>query len=443
MSSCTPSHISNSPRLWLNPDISSPDYKQPASSITINNVKEAEARLARFAPLLVKLFPELTESCGIIESPLIALPSVAGIDNPGNCHGTFWIKADHALPIAGSIKARGGIHEVLEFAESLAFKHDLLGSGTDYLELASPKARSIFNKYEISVGSTGNLGLSIGVMAAALGFRATVHMSAEAKQWKKERLHKHGVTVVEYAGDYAQAVTAGRAQANLDPYSYFVDDEQSSSLFTGYAVAAFRLRDQLEQHSIQVDAEHPLFVYLPCGVGGAPAGVTYGLKHIFGDAVHCFFIEPTASSCFLAQMQNPDCAGITVYDVGQDNLTQADGLAVPCASQLAIQEMRPLLSGVATTTDDAMFADLYWLHAQENIKIEPSAAAAFSGPRMLLSTSTGQSYLNRQGLLTHMHRANHILWTTGGLFVPDDEYANFLERGKNIAQAAPNNEKNT
>lgn len=422
--------ISSLPQLWLNPDIGTYPDEPTAGSITISNVFQAEARFARFAPLLARLFPELAESRGIIESALLELPSIAGIDGAGNRCGKFWIKADHDLPVAGSIKARGGIHEVLEFAESLAHQHELLGGDASYLELASEEARSIFSKHEVSVGSTGNLGLSIGIMSAALGFRATVHMSAEAKQWKKDRLRRHGVTVVEHSGDYAQAVAAGRERASQDPYSYFVDDEQSRSLFSGYAVAAFRLQAQLAKLNVQVDNEHPLFVYLPCGVGGAPAGVTFGLKHIFGDAVHCFFVEPTASPCFLVQMQNPDWSGITVYDVGLDNATQADGLAVPAASELAIKEMRPLLSGVATTTDDTMFADLYWLHMQENIKVEPSAASAFSGPRMLLGTEVGQTYLSRQGLLSSMRQANHIVWTTGGLFVPDDEYAKFVERGK-------------
>ena len=417
------------PALWINAECTAQPQVCAASNIIISDVENAAQRLARFAPLLSQLFPELAPSGGIVESPLLALPT-AVIGSGPSVSGRFWVKADHQLAVAGSVKARGGFHEVLEFAEQVARDNGLLVGDQGYEGLGSAAARAVFSRYEVAVGSTGNLGMSIGIMSAALGFRATVHMSAEAKDWKKRKLRSHGVTVHEYEGDYGQAVAQGRALANANPMCHFVDDEHSSSLFSGYAVAALRLGAQLAAQGIAVDAEHPLFVYIPCGVGGAPGGVCYGLRHVFGAAVHCFFVEPEDSACFLVQMQNPDQPGISIYDAGQHNRTIADGLAVPRASELVYPLMRERLAGVVVTSDECLYADVWRLQALAGLKVEPSAAAAVSGPRALLQSAAGQRYIAQQGLQARMLQANHIVWTTGGALMPGDEYEALLLEGE-------------
>ena len=419
------------PWLWLNPDLGS----TPDTRLSMADIHDAESRLQRFAPLLQTLFPELIASKGLIESELLAAPSMAKClaKDATPLLGQLWIKADHDLPVAGSIKARGGIYEVLHFAEALALKNGLLkNTEDDYRKLAQEDARDLFQQYTLSVGSTGNLGLSIGLISAALGFQACVHMSVEAKQWKKDRLRNNGVTVVEHSNDYSNAVAAGRIAAEQDDYAYFVDDENSEHLFLGYSVAALRLKNQLQEKNITVNAGHPLFVYIPCGVGGAPGGITFGLKQVFGDAVHCFFAEPTQAPCMLLGMATEFKNDLSVYDADLSINTEADGLAVGQASQLVGEIMKPLLSGVFTVEDDQLFRDLYQLKESEGLKIEPSAAAGFSGPRQLCQTDEGQDYINQQDLTEKMDQATHLVWTTGGCFVPKEEYQGFYDRGESL-----------
>jgi len=415
------------PLVWLNGS-----YQNSATAPATPELAEldaAAARLKRFAPLLQTLFSELEPTNGLIESTIIRAERLNQAINPVG--GTLLLKADHQLPIAGSIKARGGIHEVLCFAEKLALEHGLLNSiDDDYQCLLSESARLLFAQYTLAVGSTGNLGLSIGIMAESLGFKAVVHMSTDAKQWKKDRLTKRGVKVVEHDADYGAAVAAGRAEAQADAFSYFVDDETSTKLFMGYAVAALRLKDQLDAANIIVDQQHPLFVYLPAGVGGAPGGITFGLKSIFGDNVHCFFAEPVQAPCMLLGMAGlPNSEPATVYDFGLSINTDADGLAVGTASQWVCDAIRDLLSGVFTATDQQLYQKLLQLKTLENVEVEPSAAIGCLGPAML-NTPAGQAYLTAQQLTPHMDNSCHIAWLTGGSFVPAQEYQRYIDKAK-------------
>lgn len=419
------------PVFWTNP-VRAEDGRMGSTwgdrPIGHEDVHAAEARFRRFSPVLLNVFPELRATRGAIESPVLPVPALQNHLGIPLESGRLLIKADHALPIAGSIKARGGIHEVLEFAEKQLLEiSEAMSVAIGGLSIET--IREALGKYQVAVGSTGNLGLSIGVIASALGLGATVHMSADAKRWKKDRLRKRGVQVVEHEGDYGAAVEAGRAAAAADPSCHFVDDEGSLSLFMGYSTAANELRTQLSRLKIRVDADHPLFVYLPCGVGGAPGGIAFGLSHAFGPNVHCFFAEPTASPCFLLSLLDASHSNPSVYDIGLDNSTEADGLAVPRASARAVEVMRSGIGGVFTVEDNTLFKNLYAAAITEAIRVEPSATAAFDGPRWLTSSAPGNAYLTSNGLTGRLSKATHLIWTTGGLFVPENEYQSFFERG--------------
>lgn len=411
--------------LWLNPD--HVPFAQAQLALTAADIDDAERRLQRFAPLIMKHFPETIPAQGIIESPLVRIPDMQRVLQENEqmpIDGTLLLKQDSDLAIAGSVKARGGIYEVLKHTEELALRHGLLheqdvknGSAQAYEALAHRK--DFFHQYTVQVGSTGNLGLSIGIMSAVIGYQAVVHMSADARQWKKDLLRQYGVTVKEYESDYSSAVKQGRALSDADSNSYFVDDENSKNLFLGYAVAAKRLKKQLETMGLAPNEKRPLFVYLPCGVGGAPGGITFGLKQVFGDAVHCFFVEPTQAPCMLLGMATGLNNRICVKDIGLTGLTHADGLAVGRPSGFVGGVMKPLLSGICTVADFRLYQYMRDLLETENIFIEPSSCATFAGLRYF-SQPDMQKYLEQHNLIQQLPQAIHIAWATGGKLVPEE-----------------------
>ena len=416
---------------WFNPGTTSLAEGLPYVGLTDSDVQDAHARLTRFAPYLAKAFPETAATGGIIESELAAIPAMQKRlekEYGRPIHGEILLKKDSHLPISGSIKARGGIYEVLTHAEKLALAAGLLTTEDDYSVLLSPKFNQFFSQYSIAVGSTGNLGMSIGIMSARIGFKVTVHMSADARAWKKAKLRSHGVTVVEYEEDYGVAVEQGRKAAESDPNCFFIDDENSRTLFLGYAVAGQRLKAQFTQQGRVVDADHPLFVYLPCGVGGGPGGVAFGLKLAFGDNVHCFFAEPTHSPCMLLGVYTGLHDNISVQEIGIDNLTAADGLAVGRASGFVGRAMERLLDGLYTLNDQTMYDMLGWLAQEENIRLEPSALAGMAGPQHVCASA---DYQQMHGFSAEqLNNATHLVWATGGGMVPVAEMAQYLAKGR-------------
>lgn len=415
---------------WFNPNVKSTNEALPDVGLTLQDIQDASDRLKRFAPYLALVFPETKRQMGIIESPLVATPDYLEAMEKHydqGAIGQLWLKLDSHLPISGSVKARGGIYEVLKHAEDLAISSGKLKLSDDYRKLASPEFKELFGQHSIAVGSTGNLGLSIGIMSAQLGFKTSVHMSADARQWKKDKLRSHGVTVVEYESDYSKAVEMGRKEVANDPMGYFVDDENSKNLFLGYAVAAHRLAAQLKSMEVCIDEDHPLFVYLPCGVGGGPGGVAFGLKAVFGDAVHCIFSEPTHSPCMMLGVYTGLHDETSVQDFGIDNITAADGLAVGRPSGFVGKAMQYLLDGYFTIDDDELYRLIALLAKIENIRIEPSAAAGLPGIFRVLQD---QEYLHRMQLTEDkMKNAIHLAWITGGSMVPENEMNAYIEKG--------------
>lgn len=415
------------PILWINHDCNSADKELPDSGFLFEDILDAEDILRSYAPVLERFYPELKKSGGIIESPLIPVLDAGRIfKGAAFSNLNLFIKADHLLPVSGSIKARGGIFSVLKHVDVIAAKHGFFTDDRGFV--FAEEALDVFSKYTVSVGSTGNLGLSIGIAGRAFGFNVSVHMSSDAKGWKKDMLKSLGADVIEYESDYSEACSQARMSAEQDPFAVFIDDENSSDLFLGYSTAALRLKSQLEETGIEVTEENPLFVYLPCGVGGAPGGITFGLKHLFGDAVHCFFAEPVTAPAMTLGLVSNRYSGISVHEIGLSGKTCADGLAVGRASEFVSRIMARILNGSYTVAEQDFYRYLAILYDAEGLRIEPSAAAGFAGIPMLFESSSGKEYITSRGI--SQENITHIIWTTGGSMEPEDVFTANYKKGK-------------
>jgi len=376
-------------------------------------VQAAAARFARFAPTLALLFAESGWD-GLIRSELLDYPDT---DDMPLC----LVKADHDLPMTGSIKARGGVHGLLCFIEAIALDYGLVGPDGNYAALAGPGARRIFADHRVIVASTGNLGYSVGLVARAFGMAADVHMSREAKSWKKERLRRLGANVLEQDCDYGGTVARARAAALGVPRSTFIDDENSRDLLVGYAVAANELQEQLGQRHVIPRTERPIVLYLPCGIGGAPGGITLGTKLLFGNRAICVFVEPVASACAMVALASGSSEPPSVYEYGMNNRTLADGLAAPRASKLMMDSVGAAVDAVVAVEDSDILAWTRRAWREGGLRLEPSAAAAFAAINPFRAAAKDRGWA--------IEHAIHIAWTTGGSRLPDEEFVLLLEHG--------------
>lgn len=60
--------------VWLNPEKTSFEESKKNSELTMADIEDAEARLLRFAPFIMKCFPETKDRGGLIESELQEIP---------------------------------------------------------------------------------------------------------------------------------------------------------------------------------------------------------------------------------------------------------------------------------------------------------------------------------------------------------------------------------
>ena len=112
---------------------------------------------------------------------------------------------------------------------------------------------------------------------------------------------------------------------------------------------------------------------------------------------------------------------ISVQDIGIDNITAADGLAVGRPSGFVGRAMHRLIDGYATVADEDLYRWVALLEQTENLRLEPSAVAGFAAVASVLAAPQYAGQLDN---------ATHLVWGTGGSMVPEAEMATYVARGR-------------
>lgn len=139
---------------------------------------------------------------------------------------------------------------------------------------------------------------------------------------------------------------------------------KAQTILTHNASVAFYLKKQLMDLGVVVSEDKPLHVYLPCGVGGGAGGITLGLKYLYGDLVHCHYVEPVGAPCMLLGLASQRYDGISLDDIGLQLATLADGLAVGRASGLVCQATKHLIDSCITVGDQDLLGLVYGLYKE-------------------------------------------------------------------------------
>jgi D-serine dehydratase len=118
-----------------------------------------------------------------------------------------------------------------------------------------------------------------------------------------------------------------------------------------------------------------------------------------------------------------------VYDIGLDNRTVADGLAVARASDLVAEVVGPQLAGAYTVSDLELLEWMGRAHDMEGLRLEPSATAGLAGALKRVWESALPDSL-RSSITT----GTHVVWATGGGQLPDEEFHAMLARAVKTAE---------
>ncbi|MCL1888911.1 MAG: D-serine ammonia-lyase [Desulfovibrionaceae bacterium] len=409
------------PVLWNNNHGMAAGSALSGSGFTPQDVEDASLRLRRFTPFLGKVFPDMDQDRAFTASPLRESPAIletlTSLYHLPACANILF-KLDNQLPFSGSVKDRGGVYEVLKLAESLAIYAEKLKWTDDYSRLVEPEMREFYSQFGLSIISGSSLGLAAGLAGKALGFRAMAHISASTERWKKEALRAGGIELTEHQSGYEEMLKSAYETAQKDAHCFLISEPASSrDMLLGYAIAGFELKEQLAAQGIEVNAAHPLYVYLPCSSGLEASGLCLGLKFAFLNDVRCFLAEPVYAPVVSLGLGTGLFDHVSTREIGLDGKSIACAMAYDRPSKLTCQVLRNILDGCVTVDDKVLLRLLALLRKYEQIKVEPAAVAGLAAYIVVGYSGQGRRF----------EHGTHVVWFNSGGLMPEEAIQEYFQ----------------
>lgn len=264
-------------------------------------------------------------------TPLLALDALPGV----------LLKAEH-LQRGGSFKARGATNA-------------LLATG----------ARRVVT------GSSGNHGLAVATLGAALGAHVTVVMARGASPAKVAAVRGMGAVVVSVEGGNADRDRHARNLAR-DTGATFVPSADDELVVAGQGTVALE---------VFADAPDLTAIYVPTGGGGLLAGTCLAATGP-NRRVRVIGVEPTTARRYARSLD----AGRPVELA--PSLTIADGLRAQRPGKVPYPIVRDRVDDLVGVTDEAIGEAMRLLHGH-GVMAEPSGCVALAGA--LRSGITGRT----------------------------------------------------
>ena len=282
--------------------------------------------------------------------------------------------AGPALVLAAAGRIAGRVHRTplltLNALPGVLLKAEHLQRGGSFKARGATNAMLTRAARRVVTGSSGNHGLAVATLGAALGTHVTIVMAQGASPAKAAAIRGLGAVVVTVAGGNADRDRCARDLAR-DTGAAFVPSADDDLVIAGQGTVALE---------VFTDAPDLDAIYVPTGGGGLLAGTCLAATGSH-RRVRVIGVEPATARRYAASL----AAGHPVELA--PSATIADGLRAQRPGELTYPIVRDRVDDLVGVTDDAIGDALRLLHAH-GVPAEPSGCVALAGA--LLFPSAGR-----------------------------------------------------